>query len=89
MDEGDKETAQVDWSGILSPSLQHLWKSGDSPNTLVLKVGPFISDQSRSRCQVSRRGAMVARRFPMNFIGEGCEFDPRRRYVFLSSSAVR
>ena len=25
---------------------------------------------------------MVARRFPMNFTGEGCEFDPRRRYIF-------
>ena len=35
------------------------------------------------KLQASRRGAMVARRFPMNFIGEGCEFDPRRRYIFI------
>ena len=41
------------------------------------------SDRSRLRRQLSRRGAMVARRFPMDFIGEGCEFDPRRRYIFV------
>ena len=59
-------------------------KPGDSPSTLVpSKVGPFVSDRDLLQRQLSRRGAMVARRFPMNFIGEGCEFDPRRRYIFV------